>query len=318
MFLNSLMVKAIQQKAEVDQQLKETRREAVLLRDKIHESIKIADEKVYEEIHKDPLFQKVSGISSDLRKIMDSIQSVYSHWSYIYNGYYEGWDCDFYDKDLAEILKPMEELIEKSSVHSRNLENKIMDPIRKKHYADVNALMKRLVKLEDEEKRLQQLSKDCYNLMYATLKPVLDVYLPLINEGFAAVGQEDIRSRPIITAKNIGEEGWQLELEYEEPFKYSDEIDEDDLDEEGLGIKEGLNSCITSFNKAFSVYCEKSIPGIDKIIVDYDDVELNGKTYHHKVHYEYDTGDDEPAEDCYYYYGKVTASTNVHVFVTIK
>ena len=51
MFLNSLMVKAIQQKAEVDQQLKETRREAVLLRDKIHESIKIADEKVYEENH---------------------------------------------------------------------------------------------------------------------------------------------------------------------------------------------------------------------------------------------------------------------------
>ena len=81
MFLNSLMVKAIQQKAEVDQQLKETRREAVLLKDKICESIKVADEKVYEEIHKDPLFQKVSGISSDLRKIMDSIQSVYSHWS---------------------------------------------------------------------------------------------------------------------------------------------------------------------------------------------------------------------------------------------
>ena len=316
MFLNPLMVKAIQQKAEVDQRLKECRREAVLLREKIREFRKVADEKVCEELRKDPLFQKVSDLSSDLHKIMKSIQSIYSHWSYICNDSCEGWDCDFYDEKLAAFLKPLEDLIDKSHMQSLNLENKLMDPIRKKYYTDIDSLVKCLVKLEDEEKALQQLSNDCYDLMCAALKPVLDVYLPLINEGFSTVGREDPKRKPTITAKAIGEGGWQIEFEYEEPFDYTDSIDEDDFDEDADGIKDGLNSCVNSFDEEFSAYCEKSIPGLDEVIVDYDDVEIDGHTYYHKGYYEDDTGYGEPEGE--FYYGKVTASTDVHVFVTIK
>ena len=317
MFLNSLMVKAIQQKAEVDQQLKETRREAVLLKDKIRESIKVADEKVYEEIHKDPLFQKVSGISSDLRKIMDSIQSVYSHWSYIYSDGCEGWDCDFYDEELAKLLKPMEEVIDKSHVQSRNLENKLIDPIRKKYYTDINALEESLSKLEGEEKMLQQLSRDHDDLMREALKPALGLHLMLINECFAEVGKKDPKRRPItITAKAIGEKDWQLTLEYEELFEYSGNINADNFDEDADVIKDGLDFYITSVNDALFACCEKSIPGIDDIIIDYDDVEIDGNKYHNKGYYEYDTGCGEPTGD--YYYGKVTASTNARIFVIIK
>ena len=72
---------------------------------------------------------------------------------------------------------------------------------------------------------------------------------------------------------------------------------------------------ISSFNDALFACCEKSIPGIDDIIIDYDDVEIDGNKYHNKGYYEYD-GCGEPTGD--YYYGKVTASTNAHVFVIIK
>lgn len=316
MFLNPLMVKVIQQKAKVDQQLKECRREVVLLREKIHEFKKVADEKVCEELRKDPLFQKVSNLSSDLHKIMKSIQSIYSHWSYIYNESCEGWDCDFYDEKLAAFLKPLKELVDRSHMQSLNLENKIMDSIHKKYYVNIDVLAKRLVKLEDTEKKLQQLSNNCYDIMCVALKPVLDVYLPLINEGFSTVGRADPKRKPTITAKAIGEKDWQLDFEYEEPFDYTGDIDEDDFDEDADEIKNGLDSCVTSFDEEFSAYCEKSIPGLDEVVVDYDDVEIDGYTYHHKGYYENDTGYGEPEGD--FYYGKVTASTDVHVFVTIK
>ena len=52
---------------------------------------------------------------------------------------------------------------------------------------------------------------------------------------------------------------------------------------------------------------------MEEYIIDWEECPYAKRTY-----YEYDTGYDSPAEDCYYYYGKVTASTNVHVFVTIK
>lgn len=316
MFLDPLMVKAIQQKAEIDQHLKRCRRDAVLLRGQIREFRKIADEKVGAELRNDRLYPKVAALTSDLHKVMKSIESIYSHWSYVCDESCEGWDCDFYDEELAKFLKPLEELVAKSHMQSVTLESKIKDPIRKKHHADIDALAECLTKFEDEEKELQRLSNECYGVMCAALKPVLDVYLPLIEEGFATAGRANPKRKPTITARPIGEGGWQLEFEYEEPFDYSGNIDEEDFDEDAEEIRDGLNSSITSFDETFSAYCEKSIPGIDEVTVDYDDAEIDGNTYHHKGYYEYDTGYGEPEGD--FYYGKVTASTYVHVFVTVS
>lgn len=317
MFFTNSMIQAIQEKATADQLFKECHHQVILLRNKIRALKKVADEKVSEELRKNPLFQKVANLSADLRKITKSIQSIYSHWSYIYSDGCEGWDCDFYDEELAKLLKPMEEIINKSHVQSCNLENKLIEPIRKKYYTDINALEESLSKLEGEEKMLQQLSQDHDDLMREALKPALGLHLMLINECFAEVGKKDPKRQPVaITAKAIGEKDWQLTLEYEELFDYSGNIDVDNFDKDADEIRDGLDFYITSVNDALFACCEKSIPGIDDIIIDYDDVEIDGNKYHNKGYYEYDTGCGEPTGD--YYYGKVTASTNAHIFVIIK
>ena len=318
MFLHPLTIKAIEQKIKAEKLLKECHREVVLLRDKILEFKKVADEKICEETRKHPLYRALAGVWDQLHDAAKAVQQTYVNWYYVCNESVEGWDFDYYDDETEKLVRPLQDIIDAAQIKCADLKEIVVAPIRKKYYADIDALAKKLVELEEHEKQLKALSQETYETMCLALKPILDVYNPIMENIFKMMGDSEPKKTPTIVP-NLVEGSWRISWEYDnEPFECTKNIEEDDFDDTGESVRDDLIGLIEYFEEKFTPLCEELIPGLVDVSVEYDDtdVEIDGQTYHHKGYYEDDTGYGEPSGD--FYYGDVTASTGVNIIVTIE
>ena len=319
MFLTPIMIRAIQQKDDVEATLKDCHKNVVVLRQQIRILQAEAEKKVCAELKENSLCKKVSDICHQLDSSVKSVQALYSHWHYICNEMSEGWDCDYYDEEIEKLVKPLEKLVEQARDESASVRDKIVEPIHNKYYVEIDKLNKTLAELEKKEKKLRCLFSESYGVMCTALKPILKVFEHLFAAGFKEIGLGDDERTPFITPCRDGSKGWKLIFSYQECLRYSDEIDKEDFDDTASDIKNGLCSRIEDLKDSLINYCSDHIPGgVDEVVLEYDenDIEIDGNRYHHKGYYEKDTGYGESAGE--FYYGKVTASTSVNILVRVS
>lgn len=317
MFVHNLVIHAIEQRELISTQLGECRREEALLRDKIKELKKVADAKIREELKKNALYMKLDQISDTLHKNAKDVEHQFIHWYYVCNECCEGWDIDWQDPEAEKRLRPLYEEICSAEMQCNEVMAQIHEQIRQKYYAEFDTETHALMELEDKEKQLTEYQKECYNTMCKALQPVLDVYVPLINDMFEKLGISTKDLTPTICPNLLEKGGWKISFWYDIPLSHTEEIEDDDFDEEGEAAKKGLEAKIEEFTDDLTELCEQSVPSLVEANVEYDDgdVTIEGDTYHHKGYYEYDTGYREPEGD--FYYGDTTASTTLSIEIAI-
>ena len=317
MLVHDLVAQSMQRKENISTRIRECRREAALLRGYIKELKKTADEKIREELKKNSLYQTLDKTIDDLHHNQKDLEKQFSHWYYVCDESVEGWDCDYYDSDTEKFLRPLCEQISASENVCSNLMNRIYEKTRQKYYNEFDAETHALQKLEKKEKHLQEIEKECYNTMCEALSPVLSIYVPIINEIFKKLGAPADDLTPTICPELLEKGGWKLSFLYDLPISRTENIDDEEFDEDGEIAKNALINAIEKFEDGLNELCEKSVPSLVEVNVEYDesDIDIDGDTYHHRGYYESDTGYGEPEGD--FYYGDVTASTTISVEIVI-
>ena len=272
------------------------------------------DRKTYQEAAKKPVFKILQEYRSNLDDMSRNLEKLYIHWFLSKD---ESWDFDDYNPELESQISPVREDLETAIIKMEkvceNIIEKTRNSIAKKLKEE--ELLKIFKQTECDVAKLQEENNKAYERMIESLrydpKLILQKHkIELIKEFLNSVfGEKDIFLTPIIDEDKI-----LFKIDFEHSDSFTGWIDEEEYDDEGQEIKDGLENKLA---KLFEIFDHNLSKVIDcKTIYNIVDIDItDGSKFESEGSYDRDTGFGTPFGE--FYCGDVTAAGTIEIIIII-